>query len=50
MICRHDDVDVGGNYIITISAKLPEPCEREGRTGEKIDGIHGVPVKSSFSH
>ena len=22
----------------------PKPCEREGRTGEEIDGVHGVPV------
>ena len=38
------NVDGGGGK------KLPEPCEREWRTGEKIDGIHGVPVKSLFSH
>jgi len=28
-----------GNYEEGVS----EPCESEGRTGEKIDGIHGVP-------
>ena len=39
------DGDDGCNIITVMSKSLPEPCEREWGTGEKIDGVHGVSVK-----